>query len=88
VRILINQANFFGPFPAKFAEIADEERIKIVNGVHEHVRDSEIRKPFRLAADKELTVEDMTFLCKIMKLDPRDRPTARELLEDEWFDIP
>ena len=29
--------------------------------------------------------EDRTFICKIMKLDSRDRPTAQELLQDEWF---
>jgi casein kinase II subunit alpha len=62
--------------------------MQIINGVDEHVRDNEIRKPFRLAEGEELTVEDRTFLCKIMKLDPRGRPMARELLEDEWFDIP
>lgn len=28
---------------------------------------------------------DNVFIQKIMKLDWRDRPTAKELLEDEWW---
>jgi hypothetical protein len=31
------------------------------------------------------TPADKEFLLKIMKLDPRDRPTAEELLADTWF---
>ncbi|KAE8384375.1 kinase-like domain-containing protein [Aspergillus alliaceus] len=31
--------------------------------------------------------EDKEFILKIMKLDPRDRPSAAELLQDKWFDI-
>ena len=38
-----------------------------------------------MAEDKELAEEDRTFICKIMKLDPRDRPTAKELLQDPWL---
>jgi serine/threonine protein kinase len=33
----------------------------------------------------EITKEGRDFICRIMKLDPRDRPSARELLQDEWF---
>ncbi|KKK18560.1 hypothetical protein ARAM_006260 [Aspergillus rambellii] len=42
-------------------------------------------KPFSLASQREISKQDKDFLLKIMKLDPRDRPTAKELLEDEWF---
>jgi hypothetical protein len=44
------------------------------------VRDKELT-----ARDKELTAEDKAFVLKIMKLDPRDRPSARQLLEDKRF---
>lgn len=33
----------------------------------------------------EVSPADKGFLLKIMKVDPRHRPTARQLLEDEWF---
>ncbi|KAJ9134199.1 Kinase-like protein [Coniochaeta hoffmannii] len=33
----------------------------------------------------EIPPADKAFILKIMKLDPRDRPTADQLLEDEWF---
>lgn len=42
-------------------------------------------KPFAQAVDKELSKEDRAFICRIMKLDPRERPTARELLEVPWL---
>ena len=43
-------------------------------------------KPFTLASQKEISKEDKEFILKVMKLDPRDRLTAKELLTDEWFD--
>ncbi|GAB1194388.1 hypothetical protein APSETT444_003633 [Aspergillus pseudonomiae] len=42
-------------------------------------------RPFSLASQKEISQQDKEFLLKIMKLDPRDRPTAKDLIEDEWF---
>ncbi|KAL2361384.1 hypothetical protein RJZ56_005742 [Blastomyces dermatitidis] len=42
-------------------------------------------KPFQYASQKEISLEDKEFILRIMKMDPRDRPTAKELLEDEWF---
>ena len=42
-------------------------------------------KPFARIGEREICNADKAFVLKIMKLDPRDRPTARELLQDEWF---
>lgn len=42
-------------------------------------------KPFQLASRREISPEDKEFVLKIMKMDPRDRPTVTEILEDEWF---
>ena len=39
-----------------------------------------------MVVDEELSQKDKDFLLGIMKLDPRDRPTAKELLQDEWFE--
>jgi hypothetical protein len=35
--------------------------------------------------DPEFEEADKSFIMKIMKMDPRDRPRAEALLEDEWF---
>lgn len=41
--------------------------------------------PFRYLSEREICRADKQFVLKIMKLDPRDRPTANQLLQDEWF---
>jgi hypothetical protein len=43
--------------------------------------------PFALTDPIEVSDADKTFLLRIMKLDPRDRPTAKELLHDKWFGV-
>jgi hypothetical protein len=34
---------------------------------------------------REIPPADRDFILNIMKLDPKHRPTADKLLEDEWF---
>ena len=60
----------------------------LLAAVHVHVEEQNLRKPFSLVEDKEVTQEDKDFICRTMQLDPRDRPTADELLADRWFDLP
>lgn len=38
-----------------------------------------------MITEREVCRRDNEFIRKIMMMDWRDRPTARELLEDEWF---
>jgi serine/threonine protein kinase len=45
----------------------------------------ETMKPFHLTTTREICEEDKEFVLKLMRLDPRDRPSAKSLLEDEWF---
>ena len=45
----------------------------------------EKKKPFSRISEQEMSGEDKEFILRIMKLDPRDRPSARELLQDKWF---
>lgn len=85
MQVLIKQVSIFGPVPLSYSEIADEERLGILTAVINLIDEHNLQKPFYLSADKERSTEDRIFICKIMKLDPRDRPTAKELLEDEWF---
>lgn len=40
---------------------------------------------FRRMTQREVVKEDNAFIRKTMQMDPRDRPSARELLQDEWF---
>ncbi|KAL9116969.1 MAG: hypothetical protein Q9187_006500 [Circinaria calcarea] len=87
LHVLIKQANFFGPFPLSYQEIADDERLYILTVVMNYIKENVKRKPFSMVQDRELIKEDREFICKIMKLDPRDRPTAEELLGDEWFNF-
>lgn len=41
-------------------------------------------RPFEGTSLTEIARADRNFICKMMKLDPRDRPTAEELLDDGW----
>jgi hypothetical protein len=41
--------------------------------------------PFVWTTVREVEKRDNIFISKMMKLDWRDRPTAKEVLEDEWW---
>ena len=71
---------FFGPFPESYVEFADEEALQVLTAV---MNSTDERRPFSMTT--EIQKADRNFLCKIMKLDPRARPSAAELLHDEWF---
>ena len=38
-----------------------------------------------MASSQEIAKEDREFISKLMQLDPRDRPSAKVLLQDEWL---
>lgn len=76
---------YLGPFPEKFAELTDQATMTALAIVINPIP-AEKLKPFALASRREISPEDREFVLKIMKLDPRDRPTAKELLKDKWFD--
>jgi hypothetical protein len=50
-----------------------------------HVIPQSKTTPFRRTIDEEVCKEDREFIGEIMMMDWRDRPTAREPLDDEWF---
>ncbi|ROW09276.1 hypothetical protein VPNG_05790 [Cytospora leucostoma] len=80
--VLKRMHRLFGPFPHSYTEFNDEgvnEVCQIIN------MQGPPQKPFQRVTPKEVPPADKKFLLKIMKLDPRDRPTAEELLADEWF---
>jgi serine/threonine protein kinase len=85
-KILVKHHQIFGPFPSSYQEIADEECLGIMTMIMEQCS-PDTMSPFALTDPKEVSDADKTFLLRIMKLDPRDRPTAQELLQDEWFGV-
>ncbi|KAM5507735.1 hypothetical protein McanMca71_001003 [Microsporum canis] len=87
VKILMKHHRCFGPFPASYEEIADQERLAVLAWIM-HNSPSETLKPFHLTTTREICQEDKELVLRAMKLDPRDRPTARQLLEDKWFHQP
>lgn len=80
--VLNRMHRYFGPFPDSFQQIADENASTIVEFIHSMGPPT---KPFNLVTRREIPPADRDFVLKIMKLDPGDRPTAEQLLEDEWF---
>jgi serine/threonine protein kinase len=82
--ILTKQCQFFGPFPVSYKEIARPSTLNILMGIMGSLRGKQ--KPFANISTEEVSSEDKKFILKIMKLDPRDRPSAQQLLDDEWFD--
>lgn len=85
--ILFQHSKYFGPFPQSYHEIGTDEALRIIATIENTIdQDDELSYPFEFVTDQNILPEDKIFLKKIMKLDPRDRPTAKQLLSDEWFD--
>jgi hypothetical protein len=84
--VLKRQFQFFGPFPAKYEQIADNDTVEVIIWLTENLRDK--MKPFRLIAAREICQQDKEFIGWFMKLDPRDRPTATEILAHKWWKDP
>lgn len=74
----------FGPFPQTYEDFAEGNHnlLTVINVIHEYGPPG---RPFHRISAMEVSPADKEFLLRIMKLDPSDRPTAQQLLEDEWF---
>ena len=83
-KIIMRYHQCFGAFPWTFAEIADEDTLKALMWVMSETP-PETMQPFNQVSSKEISAADKAFVLRILKLDPRDRPTATELLDDVWF---
>jgi hypothetical protein len=84
VGVLMEQFRHFGLFPAKFGEILDPDTVRSIVWLMQEIPQEKI-SPFSRTADREVLKKDKIFIGKIMKLDWRDRPTVKELLEDKWW---
>ncbi|PYI08868.1 serine/threonine protein kinase [Aspergillus sclerotiicarbonarius CBS 121057] len=85
IKILRKHHACFGPFPESYQEIADQDRLAALVWIMQSTP-PEALKPFHLTTSREICQEDKEFVLRIMKLDPRDRPTAEALLRDTWLD--
>jgi casein kinase II subunit alpha len=85
-KILAKFHPFFGPYPATYMTLngINPDVLELLTEIH-NTFPPEKRKPFQRISRTEISHRDRDFICKIMKMDPRDRPTVQELLEDEWF---
>jgi hypothetical protein len=81
-RIVVKQHQWFGPFPLPYKEFTDGETRQVIGGIMPAVLPEKM-KPFFYLKEREICDADKAFILKIMKLDPRDRPPASELLQDE-----
>jgi hypothetical protein len=84
LEVLKQQFRYFGPFPAKYEEIASQETVTAILYLMREIPQSQTT-PFQRTTETEVCKRDKVFIDKIMKLDWRDRPSAKELLQDEWF---
>ncbi len=83
-KVILRQLGFFGPFPEKIAEIAAPV-MQEINGLNGAVGNHRLVQKYRSALTASFDPENVNFLFSFMKVDPRDRPSARELLQHEWF---
>ncbi|KAI9845813.1 MAG: hypothetical protein M1837_004493 [Sclerophora amabilis] len=84
LEVLKRQFRYFGPFPAKYEEIASPETVTAVLYLMDEIPQSQTT-PFHRTTEREVCKKDKEFIGKIMMMDWRDRPTAKDLLKDEWF---
>ncbi|KAL5328463.1 hypothetical protein ACEPPN_001962 [Leptodophora sp. 'Broadleaf-Isolate-01'] len=86
--VLVKQIAYFGPLPLSYFDFLpkEDERWEFIGDATQYIIDHQKWKPFAQAEDKELAEEDRTFICRVMRLDPRNRPTAEELLQDPWLE--
>jgi hypothetical protein len=67
LHVLIEQVSYSGPFPLKYQEIADLERLQVMHyGAGFYINENSLRKQFMILADPEIPKDDKTFICRLM----------------------
>ncbi|KAF2963789.1 hypothetical protein GQX73_g9785 [Xylaria multiplex] len=82
ITVLKRMYNSFGPFPPSIAEITHPDAFEVIYFL---TQQGPPQKPLRRWSTKELPPADNEFIRRILKLDPWDRPTVEDILQDEWF---
>ncbi|KAI9734775.1 MAG: hypothetical protein M1818_006762 [Claussenomyces sp. TS43310] len=86
--IIIRQLAHFGPVPKSYIALIprdDGDRWSILASATQYIEDNQKQRPFKILENDGLTEEDRESLLQIMKSNPRDRPTASQLLQDKWL---
>ncbi|KAK2733372.1 hypothetical protein FQN55_003385 [Onygenales sp. PD_40] len=83
-KVVVRQLGFFGPFPEKYSEIAGPV-LQNVHALNEAISTPGFRQKYQRLLETTLNVEDLEFLQCFMQIDPRDRPSAAQLLLHPWF---
>lgn len=82
--IMLRQLHWFAPFLEKIVGVADAESADTIAAFREYNMPAQ-QGIFETIPETEISKKDNKFIRKMMKLDWRDRPSARDLLEDEWW---
>jgi hypothetical protein len=84
--VLKRQFMFFGPVPDTWIDqVQEREDLKEVIFHLFEITPADQFGLFKRISKNEISEEDNVFIQKIMKWDWRDRPTAKQLLKDDWF---
>ncbi|KAL8966903.1 MAG: hypothetical protein Q9197_005725 [Variospora fuerteventurae] len=81
--VLILQNKYFGPFPEKFFQLLDDEGAAVLRYVLGQC--GEETQLFAKTDPGTINSEDKEFILYLMKPDPRDRPSATEVLMHPWL---
>lgn len=81
--MLVEQIRRFGPFNDSFEDFATVEHLSIYTGGLCYMQEKKSWLPFFICEDNELARSDRDFIAKpkMIILDQRDRPTAKELFK-------
>lgn len=82
--VLLRQLRLFGPLPKKFAELPGSD-MGLNNALNQAMGGSEVEQRYQGSIASSMRSEDLGFLKYVMQIDPRDRPSAAELLQHPWF---
>ena len=81
--VLMLQNKYFGPFPAKFFQLLDDEGRAVLSYVQEQCGDD--TDSFVRFDPGTMDSDDKDFILYLMKPDPRDRPSAIDALMHPWL---
>ncbi|PGG95317.1 hypothetical protein AJ80_09980 [Polytolypa hystricis UAMH7299] len=91
---LLTGKHFFAPpnvpedeelFDTQYDEIAGPV-LEVVHALNQITdRDPSLQQKYKRTLSDSLHAEDLDFLLHFMHVDPRDRPSAAQLLEHPWF---
>lgn len=85
VMILTLQCVYLGLFLNKNVELSDHITTGKFDGIERLVIQRRGRNKYRNTLVTNMSKETVNFLDKLIKLDPRDRPSPQELLQDQWL---